>query len=815
MFSVIPDGASYREFVLLKDGQGILLRTAQPGDVDRVEAFIGKLSRESLAMRFMGGVSYVPRKFMEDLCTGDPRERACLLAIVGEGPEEEVVGLGNYVGQGGPTAEVAFMVADAYQGRGISTLILEKIAGIAAGYGLVGFEADVLYENDKMISVFKDSGFEASQAIEGGVIHGTFPVSAPAALRERTEVRERMAAANSLVPLLRPKTVAVVGASRDPASIGSAIFRNILRAGFRGAVYPVNPEAHAIEGVRAYPSLDALPEAPDLVIVSVPASEVLLVAQRAMKLGARALLVLTAGFAEAGAEGTENQESLLRLVRSHGARLVGPNCLGLLNTDDAVRLNASLATSMPPVGHIGFFSHSAALGLVILQYAAERGLGFSTFVSAGNRADVSGNDLLQYWEEDPNTAVALLYLETFGNPRRFARIARRLSFKKPILCVKSARSRAGRRMALAHIAASPQNDEEVEALFYQAGVIRAETLEEMFDIALLLANQPLPRGNRVAVISNSGGVATICADACDSHGMVLSGPGVVDLHATATAADYEKACRAALEHPEVDALIATFACVGGCDPNPVARAIRRAAVQAERAAGIAKPVLLSLMGASGAIPVGAATVGERGTSRKVFPSYRFPESAALALSRVVPYARFRMQPAARVLWYEDTSAGEARRLVESRLEVTEAAPTPLVLAGEEARELLAHFGIGVLPRDPQAGTAEPASVSVALHADPDFGPLWRFARSGKDSLLRITPLTSVDIAEVLWRLDLPPDSGLLETLGRLTQMVEELPWLCSMEGNALVGVSGKAGVAPIPLDEEVRLTFRKTCFRMP
>lgn len=815
MFSVIPDGASYREFVLLKDGQGILLRTAQPGDVDRVEAFIGRLSRESLAMRFMGGVSYVPRKFMEDLCTGDPRERACLLAIVGEGPEEEVVGLGNYVGQGGPTAEVAFMVADAYQNRGISTLILERIAGIAAGYGLVGFEADVLYENDKMLGVFKDSGFEASQAIEGGVIHGTFPVSAPAALRERAEVRERIAAANSLVPLLRPKTVAVVGASRDSASMGSAIFRNILRSGFTGAAYPVNPEAHAIEGVRAYPSLDALPEVPDLVIVSVPASEVLLVAQRAMKLGARALLVLTAGFAEAGPDGIQAQESLLHLVRSHGARLVGPNCLGILNTDEAVRLNASLATSMPPLGHIGFFSHSAALGLVILQYAAERGLGFSTFVSAGNRADVSGNDLLQYWEEDPNTAVALLYLETFGNPRRFARIARRLSFKKPILCVKSARSHAGRRMALAHIAASPQNDEEVEALFHQAGIIRAETLEEMFDIALLLANQPLPRGNRVAVVSNSGGVATICADACDAHGMVLTGPGVVDLHATATAEHYERACREALEHPEVDGLIATFACVGGCDPNPVARAIRRAAVQAERATGIAKPVLLSLMGASGAIPVGAASAGERAGSRKVFPSYRFPESAALALSRVVPYARFRMQPAARVLWYEDVSAGEARRLVESRLDPSADTAAPLLLAGDEARDLLGHFGIGVQPKGSQGGNAGWAPISVALHADPDFGPLWRFARSEKPSILRITPMTSADIAEVLWHLGLPPDSGFQETLGRLTQLVEELPWLCSMEAEALVGGSEKAGIAPVPLDEEVRLSFRKICFRTP
>ncbi|WP_243322076.1 GNAT family N-acetyltransferase [Geothrix sp. SG200] len=812
MFSIIPDGAGYREFVLLKDGQGVLLRIASPEDADRVEAFISGLSRESMAMRFMGGVSSVSRKFVEDLCDENPRQRACLLAIEGEGAEQQVLGLGNYVGDGGAVAEVAFMIADAHQGRGIGTLILERLAGLAAGAGYVGFEAEVLHENQKMVNVFRDSGFETTRAMEGGIIHVRFPLSAPEAQRERAEIRERVATANSLVPLLRPGSVAVVGASRDPGSVGSTIFRNILRGGFQGAVYPVNPRAKAIEGVQAYPSLASLPEPPDLVVLAVPAAKVSALARRALDKGARGLLVLTAGFAETGPEGARRQERLVRLARSRGARLVGPNCLGLLNTHAAVQLNASLATVMPPRGRVGFFSHSAALGVVILQYAAERGLGFSSFVSAGNRADVSGNDLLQYWEEDPDTDLALLYLETFGNPRRFARLARRISHRKPVLCVKSARSHAGRRVAQAHIAASPQNDAEVEALFHQAGVIRADTLEDLFDIALLLSHQPLPRGDRVAIVSNSGGVATICADACESHGMRIAGPGVVDLHAMATAEHYERACREALEHPEVDALIASFACLGDCDPALVARAIRRAAVRAEQTTGIAKPTLLSLMGVSGAIPVGSAALGEGGAMHRTFPSYRFPESAALALSKVVQYAQFRRQPPGRFQGFADINAGEARRRVEQLVEkLPDSAQA--ILSVTQARELMGLFGVPVTNLPEPADRRGPR-VGLNLSTDPDFGPIWRFHRQGIGSILRITPLTDLDIADVLERMHLPPGNGLGETLGRLTQLVEELPWLHTLE--AQVAVHGETGaLSPLPLQPDLRLTFTQVGFRKP
>jgi acyl-CoA synthetase (NDP forming)/GNAT superfamily N-acetyltransferase len=812
LFAIIPDGADFQEFVLLKDGQGVLLRKATPDDTDQVETFLNGLPKRTLALRFMAGVAKVPRTFVEDLCQWEPRTRACLLAVEGEG--ERILGLGNYVGGGGTVAEVAFIVADEDQGRGIATLILEKLGGLAAGAGYVGFEAEVLFENKKMTHVFRDSGFETEQAFEGGTIHVRFPLTAPEALRDRTNIRERVAVVNSLMPLLQPKTVAVVGASRDPASLGNVLFRNILKGGFKGTVYPVNPKAEIIEGVRAYASVPDLPEVPDLVILAVPAAKALGVARRSLNKGSRGLLVLAAGFAEEGPEGSRRQERLVRFVRSRGGRLVGPNCLGLLNTDPAVQLNASLAEALPPRGRIGFFSHSAALGVVILKYAAELGLGFSTFVSAGNRADVSGNDLLQYWEEDPSTNLALLYLETFGNPRRFARLARRISARKPILCVKSARSHAGRRMAQAHIGASPQNDAEVEALFRQAGVIRADTLEDLFDIALLLSHQPLPRGNKVAVVSNSGGVATICADACESHGMQISGPGLVNLHPTATAEQYETACQQALEHPEVDALIATFACVGACDPDVVARAIRRAALKAEKTTGLAKPTLLSLMGVRGAVPVGVAITGDAGASARIFPSYRFPEAAALALSKVVRYAQFRMLPPGRILAYAATSPAPARRMVEQLLRGAARDASPRALKEPQTRELLGHFGLQV---DSAVRTAASAAgiqhVHLGLTVDPDFGPIWRFRRRGVASVLRITPLTDLDIAGILELLRVPPASGLAETLGRLTQMVEELPWIHALNAQVEVRPGQDPAAGPLPFVGTPSLSFAVPVFR--
>jgi len=805
MFRIIPEGRNFSEYVLLRDGQSVFLRTATIEDVPAVEALMRSVSRESLAMRFMGAVAQVSRSVIETLCSGDPRDRLSLLAIVGQEPDFRVVGTGNYISLGvGGKAEVAFLVHDDFQSRGISTLLLERLAGIAAGHGFVGFEAEVLYENQLMINVFRDSGFEVHQALQGGSIHVEFPVSGLASLRERVELRDRIAAANSLVPLLEPRTVAVVGASRDPSAMGSLIFRGILRGNFSGTVYPVNNQTISVHGVRAYPSLRDVPERADLVVVAVPASKVLEVAEEALHSGTKGLLVVTSGFAESGPEGAAEQKKLVDLVRSHGARLIGPNCLGIINTHPDVSLNASLAPTMPPHGRIGFYSHSAALGLVILNYAAERGLGFSIFVSAGNRADVSGNDLLQFWEEDPSTDIALLYLETFGNPRRFARVARRISYRKPILCVKSARSRAGSDAARAHIGAVAQSDTQVDVLFRQAGVIRAETLEEMFNVAVLLAHQPLPRGNRVAIISNSGGVLTICADTCEAHGLVSAGPGAIDLGPLATVEAYERAVQQAMEHEEVDALIAIFACVGDCEPKLVGRGIRRGVLRAERNTGTSKPALLCLMGAAGAVQFGVEGVAGETTSRHVFPSYRFPESAALALARAVQYAAFRRQPGGRILCYEDVDSATARQEVKAMLDAT---PEPVLwLEHERAWNILRRFGIQIGAADVTPSSVDAKRSVLEVHSDPSFGPLVRLAREGKPPVVRITPLTDHDVQEFVETAEIPTECGVEELLGRVSQLIEELPWLCGMQAeiHRTPHAPGRCGVV---LGVNVRIGF--------
>ncbi|MCL4807008.1 MAG: GNAT family N-acetyltransferase [Thermoanaerobaculia bacterium] len=810
MFRIIPDGKAFSEYALLRNGESVLLRVATPDDVPAVEALMQGVSRESLQMRFMGAVANVARSTVEFMCSGEPHDRLSLLAIAGQGPDARVMAIGTYTALGvGGKAEVAFLVHDEFQGRGISTLLLERLAGIAAGYGFIGFEAEVLYENQAMIDVFTGSGFEVCQAEGGGgCIHVQFPVSGVASLRERVELRDRIAAANSLAPLLKPRAIAVVGASRDPSAVGSMIFRAILRGGFTGAVYPVNNQTASVQSVRAYPSMADLPERVDLAVVAVPAPRVLEVAEEALRAGAKALLVVTSGFAESGPEGAALQRELVTLVRSHGARLVGPNCLGVMNTHPDTCLNASLAPELVPQGRIGFFSHSAALGLVILDYAAERGLGFSSFVSAGNRADVSGNDLLQYWEEDASTDVALLYLETFGNPRRFARVARRLSYRKPILCVKSARSRVGAAAARAHIDAAAMSDTNVDVLFRQAGVIRAETLEEMFDVSLLLASQPLPRGNRVAIISNSGGVLTICADACDANGLSVEGTGAVDLGALATVEEYERAVEEAVAHDGVDALVVIFACIGGCDPKVVGRGIRRGVLRAERKTGVAKPVLLCLMGQAGVVRLhGEGAADPAGApSRHVFPSYRFPESAALALSRAVQYAAHRQRPGGQFVWYEDVDAGAARQEVTALL--SGSTEDVVWLEGESAWSLLKRFGIstGEVRETGASAAADHALVEVV--SDPSFGPLVRLSRPGFPPVVRITPLTDHDVREIVETAGLPLECGVDELLGRMSQLVEELPWLQAMQAR-IHRVEHAPGSCGVVLEAAVRIALSR------
>jgi acetate---CoA ligase (ADP-forming) len=629
-----------------------------------------------------------------------------------------------------------------------------------------------------MMNVLKSSCFEKHRVWSSDTVHIELPVNGAAALWERADLREKIAVANSLVPLLRPKVIAVVGASRDSSSIGNMVFRNILTANFNGTVYPINPQAVSVNGIKAYSSAKELPEPVDLAVIAIPAEKVLEAAEELIQAGTKGFVVVSAGFADTGAEGIKKQKKLVDLVRAHGVRLLGPGCLGLMNTDLDIRLNASLAPKIMPPGQTGFFSHSAALGLVILDYAREKGVGFTTFVSAGNRADVSGNDLLQFWEEDQNTKMAILYLETFGNPRRFVRIARRMSYKKPILCVKGARSLAGQKTVEAKSGMHSVGNLEVEALFHQTGIIVAPSLEDIFDIAVVLSNQPLPRGNRVNIIANSSGMATLFADACEMNDLVIEEPGVIDLGAFTMPENYETAVKNSLIHDKVDSLLVGFACVGDCNVEPFADAIRKGVSSAEGITGIEKPVLLCLMGATGIISL--VDTSENKNKRK-FPTFRFPELAVNALGKIVRYVDFRRQPLGKLAWYEDVKADEARRLINYILSEQTSTQQIVELNKDSAQQLLKNFGIENIDIKP----SNSKTYKIRVKPDSLFGPLLEIKGQGTNTILRITPLTDRDLEEVMHEINIEKESGIGQVVGRISQMIEEIPWLWELEVQAL------------------------------
>lgn len=453
---------------------------------------------------------------------------------------------------------------------------------------------------------------------------------------------------NRLDPLFRPASIAIVGASRRPGTIGWQIMDNLLRHGYEGVIYPVNPNARAVHSVPAFPTVGAIPGDVDLAVVVVPKDYVLDVVEECGQKGVKGLVVITAGFKEVGGEGVEREAALMERVRRHGMRLVGPNCMGLLNTEPAFSMNATFAPTMPPAGPMSFMSQSGALGVTILDYAAEYGIGIHHFVSVGNKPDVSGNDLIEYWENDDQTRVILMYLENFGNPRRFTRIARRVTRKKPIVVVKSGRTRAGARAASSHTGALASTDVAVDALLSQCGVLRADTVEELFDIAMALENQPIPRGNRVAIVTNAGGPGIIIADACESAGLVIgdltdetqaklrevfpaeaSVRNPVDMIASATSESYRIALDLVLQDPNVDAAVAAFVPPLGIRQVDVASAIVAACEDHGD-----KPVLAVLMGREG-LPEGKAELKEAG-----IPAYIFPESAARALAALCRHRRW-------------------------------------------------------------------------------------------------------------------------------------------------------------------------------
>jgi acetyl coenzyme A synthetase (ADP forming)-like protein len=702
--------------VILRDGATLRLRPPRPDDAEGLLGFFGSLSERSLYLRFHGFPVLGPR-IVEPLLEPDWHERGALLGALADEGGERVVAVANYVRLRDPAvAEAAFTVADAHQGRGIGTRLLEQLAERAADVGIERFVAEVLPDNRSMLGVFEAAGFELTRERDGGEVEVQFPIAPTEIYRERVEERDHAAVTASLRPFFEPRSVAVIGASRRRGSIGGELFRNILAGDFAGAAYPVNRDGEPVAGVRAYAAIGEIPEPVDLAVISLPAAGVLDAAEQALRKGVRAVVVISAGFAEVGSEGAARQERLLALVRAHGARLIGPNCLGIAAA--APSLNATFAARSAPSGNIGFSSQSGALGLVLLEAAEARGLGLSAFVSIGNKADVSSNDLLEWWEDDDATKVVLLYVESFGNPRRFGRLARRVARRKPILALKSGTTLTGQRAAGSHTAALAGSEAAVDALFHQAGVIRAASLEELIDVATLLSSQPEPQGRRVAVLTNAGGLGILCADACEAAGLELpelagdtrtrladilspeaSVTNPVDMLGGATAATYAEALPLLLAD-QVDAVVALFVPTVTATAEQVAAALERGAA----GAAAEKPVLAVVVSAAG-IPAPLRRANGR------VAAFAYPESAARALGRAAERAEWLRSPHGSVPALTGIDHASAERVVADAL----ARGDDVWLEAGEARELLLAYGV------PLVGERVAATPDEAVAASEELG----------------------------------------------------------------------------------------------
>ncbi|MGH8012463.1 MAG: GNAT family N-acetyltransferase [Candidatus Binataceae bacterium] len=650
----IDDPSRYSADEILRDGGSIHIRAIRPEDDALLLEHFSSLSQQSVYYRFFGIKRSLNDAELARLTQLDFDNHVAIVATLRENGRERFIGVGRYVRGTDPArAEVAFAVLDQHQGRGIGTILLEHLGRIARDAGITEFEADVLGDNNRMLEVFARSGFRVRRAARAGVIHVTFPTEETEEFEQASHDRERHGIVRSITPILKPRAVAVIGASRNPRKIGGAVIANLKSYGFKGSIYPVNENTAEVCGLKCYHSINDIGLPIDLAVIAIPAAAVEREIAACARAGVHAVAVITSGFAEVSAVGRAAEERLVRLVRGSGMRMVGPNCMGVCNTDPEVRLNATFAPIEPPSGRLAMFTQSGALGIAILDHARARNLGVSSFVSAGNRADVSNNDLIAYWAEDSNTKIILLYLESVGNPGHFGRLVREVARLKPVIAVKSGRSAAGTRAATSHSGALANYDVAVDALFEQAGVIRTNTLAELFDVSALLALQPLPAGPRVGVVSNAGGPGILLAGACAASGLELPelAPATVarlheflpercgfgnpvDMSASAVAADFERAITAVGADPHVDSLVAVYI------PPIMTRVPETAAAIARGAASIppGKPLLTVFL--SSQKPPAQLHEGERGK----LPVYGFPEDAANALGAVYRYGLWRERP---------------------------------------------------------------------------------------------------------------------------------------------------------------------------
>lgn len=716
--AVIPSSSgrvekAARDFdVLLADGSAAYVREIRPSDAGALVTFHDRLSQRTVVFRYFGPHPVLSEREVEHFTNVDGADRVALVAERGN----QIVAVARYDRTPGrDDAEVAFVVDDAFQGKGLGTVLLEHLVGAARQHGIRRFVADTLSENHRMLQVLRDAGFARQYERSSEVVRVVLDISPSREALEAAEERDRQAVVRSMERMLRPRSIAVIGAARAAGTIGHQLLRNLLSGGFQGPVYPVNPSASHVASVPCWPNVESIPAAVDLAVIAVPAAKVEGVIEECGRKGVGALVVISAGFAETGPDGAVIQRRLTRLAHTYGMRLVGPNCFGVVNTDPDVSMNATFAPSTPIAGSLGFVSQSGGLGIALLREVSVRGLGLSAFVSTGNKADISGNDLLRWWEQDPATKVVLMYLESFGNPRKFLRTAERLSRQKPIVAVKSGRSAAGTRGAASHTAALASPEEAVGALFKKTGVVRVDTIEELFDVAEVLAAGTLPRGPRVGIVTNAGGPGVLAADACVGHGLEVpeltaatqeaigsftdQGAGLrnpVDMIASASAETYRRTLETLLAGDEVDALLVIFTPPLVTRPDDVAAAVLSAVRTAAQDAR-AKPVLACFLGADG--PPASLRAAQ-----EAVPYFTYPETAARALSRAVSYSRWLARPATTEPVLDRLDANAARRVVEEaglRASVSDESThddgSGGWLMGDRAMNLLETYGVPTVP----------------------------------------------------------------------------------------------------------------------
>ncbi|EME98433.1 GNAT family N-acetyltransferase [Streptomyces mobaraensis NBRC 13819 = DSM 40847] len=772
--------AHWEADVVLRDGGTTRVRPITPDDVQRLVSFYEQVSDESKYYRFFAPYPRLSDRDLHRFTHHDYNDRVGLAATIG-GEFIATVRYDRIDSRGRPAheptdeAEVAFLVQDAHQGRGVASALLEHIAAVARERGIRRFAAEVLPANTKMIKVFTDAGYTQKRSFEDGVVRLELDLEPTDRSLAVQRAREQRAEARSVQRLLAPGSVAVFGTGREPGGMGRAVLRNLLAGGFTGRVLAVNtsfPDGLTRLDPEGVPALRSLREAEgpvDLAVVAVPADRVPSVVEDCGEHGVQGLVVLSAGFAEGGADGRARQRELVRQARSYGMRIIGPNSFGLVNTAAGVRLNASLAPELPPPGRVGLFSQSGAIGIALLSGLQRRAAGLaglasvSTFVSTGNRADVSGNDFLQYWHDDPDTDVALMYLESIGNPRKFTRLARRTALHKPVVVVKGARH-GGVTPAGHTVPTTRMPDATVSHLLRQAGVIRVDTVTELSDTGLLLAAQPLPAGPRVAILGNSQSLALLTYDACLTDGLRPLPPR--DLTTAAGPEDFHRALAAALADPACDAVVVTaIPRVDGESAAGLAAALRDAVA----AAPVAKPVCvvhLEIPGLAEALaaPPEAGAPARPGSVR--VPAYPAAERAARSLAHVARYAEWRRRTEerpGRVPEYEDIDEAGAAADIEVLLTahgVTEGdpgGPRAVTLSAADTQRLLARYGIAVLPAlpapDPEAAVAAAHRLGFPVALKPTAPHLRHRA----------------DLGGV--RLDLGGEAELLRAYSELTELL--------------------------------------------